>query len=178
MSMKTQKEVGIHKSSQDLLGRVLSAWRNKVVLREVKKPLLDIACGDNRIAFTIPGSFGIDIENYGRADIIVQNFENIPIKSHGIPCVTIVGSLNYFDDPVAVLKECHRILKPGGILVVTMLNPKVGKLWHMFREPWAKFPGFSVKQIFNFAQVADYKIELTKRFMIGLNNLFILRKPI
>jgi hypothetical protein len=166
----------IPKSSQDLLGKLLSKWRNKRVSKGLAPPFLDIACGDNILAGRVEQGIGIDVVDYGNADVLTKDFERLPFKDESFQSIAIVASLNYFDNPERVLAECARVLKPDGALILTLLNPLIGKLWHMIREPWAKLPGFSFRYLEEMARAAGFEIVRRSRFMLGMNNLYKLKK--
>ena len=167
----------IPKSSQDSIGIYLSKWRNAKVARAVRQPFLDIACGDNILVNKVGGGFGIDVVNYGSVDVLVKDFNVLPFKTGSFNSISIVASLNYFDYPNKVLSESARVLKPGGDIILTMMEPTVGKLWHRFREPWAKYPGFSYVQLRIIAKGIGLEFKRRSRFMLGINNLYILTKP-
>ncbi|SPD74048.1 hypothetical protein PITCH_A2030192 [uncultured Desulfobacterium sp.] len=163
----------VPKSAQDIIGFWLAGWRNNKVAKEIRQPFLDIACGDNILSEIVGGGFGIDVVNYGSVDVLVKNFEKLPFKESSFNSVTIVASLNYFDRPQKVILESARVLKPGGTLILTLLNPLIGMLWHVFRESWAKYPGFSYKQLQAFIRDADLIFTRRSHFMMGMNNLYI-----
>jgi SAM-dependent methyltransferase len=166
----------IPKSSQDRLGKWLSKWRNNRVAKEINPPFLDIGCGDNVLAKKLKGGIGIDIVNYGNLDLIVKDFYDLPFKRESFNSVAIVASLNYFGHTEKVLSECERVLRPNGTLILTLLNPLIGKFWHLFREPWAKFPGFSSQELERLTRGAGLQIVKRSKFMLGMNNLYILKK--
>lgn len=62
----------------------------------------------------------IDLNNR-HADIYgdLRNLKN-KIKSNTYDCIILTQVLQYIDEPVAALKECHRILKPGGVILATI----------------------------------------------------------
>ncbi len=166
----------IPKSSQDIIGICLSKWRNNTVSKEIRQPFLDIACGDNILVRKIGGGFGIDVVNYGSADVLVRDFNELPFKTGSFNSVSIVASLNYFEQPQKVLSESARVLKPGGAVILTLIDPLVGRLWHMLRESWAKYPGFSYRQLKNLSQGIGLTLARKTRFMLGMNNLYIFTK--
>ncbi|MCK4820741.1 class I SAM-dependent methyltransferase [bacterium] len=166
----------IPKSSQDIIGVCLSKWRNNKVAKEVKQPFLDIACGDNILAKKIGGGFGIDVVNYGGADILVKDFNELPFKTGSFNSVSIVASLNYFEKPQRVLLESARVLKPEGSVILTLIDPFIGRLWHMLREPWAKYPGFSHRQLKALTQGTGLTFARRSRFMLGINSVYIFIK--
>jgi len=166
----------VPRSSQDNLGKWLSHWRYNKVKKEITPPFLDIACGDNLLRKKLNGGFGVDVTNYGNADIIVKDFSCLPLKADTFNSVAIVASLNYFENPASVLTECVRVLKPDGLLVITMINPFLGKVWHFFRESWAVYPGFSYLQIKTYMKGLPLHFQKESRFMLGMNQLYVFKK--
>jgi SAM-dependent methyltransferase len=167
---------GYYKSG-DLIGSFLRNKRNGMVLKNLTGRALDVACGDN-ILIKMYGKegTGIDIENYGNADEIVKNFSSMPFKNETFDSVSVVGSLNYFENPVTVLQEINRVMKKDGKLLVTMPNYFIMQLWHRIREPWAHKSGYSRQQLSAMFLDAGFRIKETKGFLMGLNRLYIVVK--
>ena len=139
--------------------------------------MLDVACGLNLLACKFAESYGIDIQDYGDTDLVVNDFTDLPFDTASFETITIVASLNYFEDPPKVFAECGRILKPDGRIILTVLEtPAVGKIWHRFREPWARRSGFSRDQLEGITRQASLRVVQKKSFMLGLNNLYVLMK--
>jgi SAM-dependent methyltransferase len=166
----------IPKSAQDIIGKWLSHWRYSKVEKEISPPFLDIACGDNFFKKKLKGGFGVDVTNYGNADIIVKDFSCLPLKADTFNSVAIIASLNYFENPSSVLAECVRVLKPDGLLVITMIYPILGKIWHFFRERWVVYPGFSYQQIKTHMKGLPLHFQKKSRFMLGMNKLYVFKK--
>lgn len=166
----------IPKSSQDFIGTCLSQWRNNTVAKEIRPPFLDIACGDNILAKKIGGGFGIDVVNYGSTDVLVKDFNELPFRACSFNSVSIVASLNYFEEPQKVLSEIARVLKPEGAVILTLINPFIGRSWHLLRESWAKYPGFSYRQLKMLSQGTGLTLARRSRFMLGMNKLYIFTK--
>lgn len=166
------------KSSADVLGRILSDWRNRRVLREISPPFLDIACGTNRLCRLVPGGFGVDIVDHGGADCLVADFGDLPFRPDTFATITIVASLNYFHDPGRVLSACANVLAPAGRILITAIDPAIGRMWHAVREPWARLPGFSRHEIEALAAQSGLAVAGHRRFMLGLNHLYILTKAL
>lgn len=77
--------------------------------------IVDLGCGKNKT----PGTTGIDADPASHADIIVD-FQNnpIPLEDNSVDRVISRQVFEHLEDPIRVLKELHRIVKPGGTIFV------------------------------------------------------------
>ncbi len=96
--------------------------------------VLDVGCGQGFI-FSGLGSHtgnlcGIDIQSaaikaaknwVGGADFCFANAQNIPFKDGSFDSLICTEVLEHVDND-NVLKECHRVLKPGGTALITVPN--------------------------------------------------------
>lgn len=129
----------------DMLNRVLSLgidvqWRKKLVRRVMQsKPtdILDIATGTGDVAIMMASEAncevtGIDISaqmlsfatkkaNKAQLDntaFMKGDSENLPFTDNSFDAVTVAFGVRNFEHTDVGLKECHRVLKPGGIMAV------------------------------------------------------------
>ena len=65
---------------------------------------------------------GVDI--VGGPDIKCDLNKKIPLKSNYADAVVAGGIIEHMLNPYGFLKECHRVLKPGGRLIVTTPSGK------------------------------------------------------
>lgn len=96
--------------------------------------VIDIGCGTgNFVNQLITDGFqarGVDFESYHGNPINVDlNFETIPIPDNSVDCVTCFETLEHLENPFHVVREVHRILKPGGIFIGSIPNP-----YHLFNR--------------------------------------------
>ena len=93
--------------SSDVRGSVL----------EVQEPEYTRACGGPRV--TASSVLDIDAAN-PRATVVadLRNARNIAAEQ--FDCIILTQTLHVIDDMGAALRECHRILKPGGVLLATL----------------------------------------------------------
>jgi ubiquinone/menaquinone biosynthesis C-methylase UbiE len=111
--------------------------------------LLDLGCGPGLMAehFLSRGFefFGVDISEgmiaecrsrFGdndRAHFIVSDAEKLDFADGEFDAVVCMGLFEYLDDESAVLREIHRVLKPGGVLLASFLNKRSPyRIWHRF----------------------------------------------
>lgn len=103
----------------------------------LKKPVLDIGCGFGEFAEAYadePIDMGIDnvaddvaIAAKGNkySNLTVGSAEKMPFTENSYASVFSISSLEHFADVDVCFKEAYRILKPNGILVVTMETEEV-----------------------------------------------------
>jgi ubiquinone/menaquinone biosynthesis C-methylase UbiE len=65
--------------------------------------------------------------------LIVADAAKIPLPDKSIDCIMAMGLLDYVASPSAVLSECKRVLRPHGVLVVSM--PQSPSIFSFFRTP-------------------------------------------
>ncbi len=61
---------------------------------------------------------------YGRLDLVCDEATNLPFIDQAFDAVTCIEALEFFPDRVAALREMVRVLKPGGLL---LLSNRVGR---------------------------------------------------
>ena len=79
------------------------------------KKALDVGCGGRKL----PGAMGMDILHLPGVDV-VHSFNTVPwpFKDGAFDLVLMNHALEHVGDVVAVMNELHRVLKPGGRVVV------------------------------------------------------------
>jgi 2-polyprenyl-3-methyl-5-hydroxy-6-metoxy-1,4-benzoquinol methylase len=108
--------------------------------------LLDVGCGNGTFLARMKGLgwqvAGVEVDpkavTQARAQglIVYQG----RLEEHNLPdnefdAITMSHVIEHVHDPLSLLKECHRVLKPRGHLVITTPNP-AGWGHGIFRENW------------------------------------------
>lgn len=93
--------------------RVRVAGRDPVVL--------DLGCGDQR---QYPTNLGVDMRRTGEVAVQADVSGTLPFRDGSVDRIFAVHVLEHLIDFLALVDECHRLLRPGGILHV--LSP----WWH------------------------------------------------
>jgi len=138
---------------------------------------MDLACGDNRVVRANGAGVGVDIVDYRGVDVVCRDFTRLPFRDAEFDSVTILAALNYFDDPVSVLREVRRVLKADGIVLITFLNKRVSRLWHRFRErSITPRPAFDAAELEACLGAAELHVVGTRCFMLGLNTIYFVKK--
>jgi ubiquinone/menaquinone biosynthesis C-methylase UbiE len=116
--------------------------------------LLEVAIGDGANLPLIPADcqiYGNDIstvqlENCQKRNpdrglrLILGEAERLPFRDHTFDNVLSVGAFNYFNDPLGSLREMARVVKPGGLVVVSDEVPNLPN--RMLFGRWVGLPQF------------------------------------
>ncbi len=126
----------------DAAARVLSGGKN----------LLDVGCGAGVLGVAVRGRFervhGVDIAESAVAAAARQGVlarcvdlsrNPLPFPSGSFDAVALLAVLPYVLDPRELVRECYRVLGPGGQVVVSAANMRsLGKLVRLFLR--GRFP--------------------------------------
>ena len=158
--------------------------------------ILDLGCGDGyAFSYSLNGYpvktyLGLDLSkeklkkvlgNIKHSSAIVGDAENLPISNKSVNTVLCLETLEHLLDPLATFKEVERVLKPGGIFLLSVpidsplqriLIQGIKKLTPQrssrFNEHLHVFTNASIKCFF---KETNFKV-LTKRFC-GFNFPFL-----
>ena len=173
---------------KDKVGRVLLDKRIKIVLPYLEGSLLDIGCGTNKLVRSYSGKgVGTDVYQWGDVDVLVEDTAKLPFDEKTFDTITFVATLNHIPNRTEVLLEAKRVLKDSGKLIVTMIPPKISRVWHWIRKPWdpdqsergmkeGEVYGFTENELSELLSEAGFEITFKKKFMLGINNLTIAKK--
>lgn len=136
-------------------------WRNKLI-RELRpespERIADIATGTGKLAALLRRKlkaevFGLDIsenmleiarKKYKDVFFMQADGENIPFPNQHFDALTIAFGIRNFENPLAGLREAHRVLKPGGTIAILEFSQPSRNLWgHLFRFYFRTFLPFA-----------------------------------
>lgn len=120
----------------------VALWRSVEAkhLSKVKllRPILDIGCGWGEFAeaFGVNIDMGIDIapqDLYAAAkgkmykNLTLADARNLPFRENSYGSIFSISTFEHITDTSKLLKEMYRVLKPDGILAITMETDEVDK---------------------------------------------------
>ncbi len=90
-------------------------------------PVLDLGCAKGAYLGQLPqGSLGVEVSRpnlehcrqLGLRIMVADLNRKLPFPSVSFPAILCSHVLEHVDAPIELLRECHRILRPGGLLVL------------------------------------------------------------
>jgi SAM-dependent methyltransferase len=157
--------------------------------------VLDIGCADGtmfeRWSDTIAFGYGVDPTLAGKreTDRYVLYPGTFPDALPQISCdmITMLAVLEHIPEgrQAEAAAACHRILNPGGRVVVTVPSPQVDTILGVLRR-LRMIDGMSLDEHYGFdpgrteAVFAPpaFRLAVRRRFQFGLNNLFVFEKSV
>ena len=181
---------------EPLLRRARLAQALPVVRRYPACVMLDIGCGwEARLLRAIEPyiarGYGIDRKappvKTDKLTVTRGELESrLPFDDESFDVVSMLAVLEHLNDPLSMLKEVKRVLRPAGALVMTVPSHTA--------KPVLEFLAFRVKLV-SAAEIADHKRYFDRRdiadlskeagltmvehryFQFGFNNFAILKRP-
>ena len=176
-----------HEAVNKLGLRSLRDERCNIVMKYCRGRLLDIGCGNNQLvrAYGHDG-VGVDVYDFAGEALIVEDSSKLPFEDGSFQTVSFVASLNHIPNRQQTLKEVYRILSEEGLVLVTAIIPFVGIIRH--KLAWwdpdqhkrdmkeGEEMGLTHEYIVCLLENEGFEYVKKKRFILGLNNLYIFKR--
>lgn len=164
-------------------------WRIKKVLAYIPsdKEMVDIGCDDppkllQEVCDKMKWCFGIDaqVKDYRSGNIEIRKqkvVKKIKLPSESVDVVTMLAVLEHMKFPGEVARECYRILKSGGRLLITVPTNKSKPLLELLAVFKLVRPEmidqhedyFSKETLGELLRKVGFKIRKIDYFGLGLN---------
>lgn len=161
--------------------------RVKECLKYCQGRVLDIGCGNNTLVKTYGNGVGVDVYPWEGVDIVCDTTK-LPFGNNEFDRVFLIACLNHIPERKKVLREAFRVLKPGGKIIITMVDPVTGFFAHKIgalfgeqdqRERGMKegeLYGMTKKEVVNLLKQSGFKEIFHKKFELGFNTIFFGKK--
>jgi SAM-dependent methyltransferase len=168
-------------------------WARQSILNDIRRALpeffgtvLDVGCGRmpyRSLLLSAPSRatayLGLDLEanHYRNQPDLTWDGNNIPLTENSVECALATEVLEHCPDPLKVLSEINRVLKPEGFLFLT-----VPFLWPLHDVPYDEFryTPFSMERLLQqagFARIQVNAIGGWDASLAQMMGLWIRRRP-
>jgi SAM-dependent methyltransferase len=121
--------------------------------------LIDIGCGEkpykNMLSKYVDEHIGVDHfeTTHGKSNIdLFGTAYNIPVDDESFDSAICTAVLEHLEEPELAIKECYRVLKPGGIAIYS-----VPFIWPLHEAPrdFFRYSMYGLKHLF---EKSDFKV--------------------
>jgi len=139
--------------------------------------LIDIGCGNKPYAGLlkpfVSEHIGVDhlLTLHGTTNIdIFSSAYEIPVADESFDSALSTAVLEHLEEPELALRECHRVLKPGGVAIYS-----VPFIWHLHEEPrdFYRFSKFGLDYLFKKVGFEIIEIKALSGFWVTFGQLFV-----
>lgn len=98
----------------------------------------------------------------------LMSAEQLGFKDSSFDAVTAAAVIEHVENPEAMLRECHRVLGEGGLIVLTAPNPLhdkiASKIGYILGEQHVR--EYGLRELKNMLEDGGFSVTCSKRFMI------------
>ncbi len=167
--------------AKDLKNILINRIHDKQLLdyaeRYLSENLIDIGCGTkpykDMLSPFVEEHVGVDHEetfhDKSNVDLFGTAYE-IPSDDGHFDSAICTAVLEHLEEPEQALRECHRVLKPGGNAIYS-----VPFIWHLHEEPrdFYRYTKYGLKYLFEKAGFEVLQITPLSGFWVTFGQLFV-----
>ena len=141
--------------------------------------MIDIGCGtkpyEDLVRPFVESHVGVDhpVSLHSRSKVDLSGTAySIPTEDASFDSALCTAVLEHLEEPEAALRECNRVLVPGGYAVYT-----VPFIWHIHEEPrdFYRFTRFGLAHLFGKAGFVDVEVRALSGFAVTFGQLLVYR---
>ena len=155
-------------ASDDIVMDVLSPTLRALATAPQPLRMLDVGCGPgNTLRRLQPWgqTFGAEYSEVGLAvarrrglrRLVAADSVRLPFPAESMDCVLALDVIEHIRDDVAALREAYRVLRPGGVLVLTV--PAFMSLWRSHDELYGHHRRYSKAGLLSAVRAAGFETE-------------------
>ncbi len=139
--------------------------------------LIDIGCGrkpyQDLFAPYVTAHVGVDHEGTKHDKSNIDRFGtayDIPAEDGEFDSALCTAVLEHLEEPEQALRECYRVLKPGGVAIYS-----VPFIWHLHEEPrdFYRYTKYGLKYLFEKVGFEIVEIKALSGFWVTFGQLFV-----
>jgi len=178
------------------LDRVLQRWRIARAGRHIPRGsrVLDVGCFDGVLFDQLDGrvTSGVGIDpllptslDHGHVRLIAGMFPDDIPPLDAFDVITMLAVVEHIapERITNIARACARLLKPGGLVVITVPSPRVDQILALLKF-FRAIDGMSLEEhhglepsvIPSFFARAGFSLHTVEKFQLGLNNLFVFQR--
>jgi ubiquinone/menaquinone biosynthesis C-methylase UbiE len=173
--------------------------RFEMVARFAKGKVLDLGCGRGNLFIRnwteVPGSTGMDVFAYDGVGMAHQDMTSLPFPDKSFDTVTLIAVGGHIPQRLRVPEFCEaaRVLRPGGLLLMTEGEPITQTVGHLWRRCSYALVGrrdmdsergmeedeqycMPKEEIRLYLNTPPMRLVKSIGFMWGLNNIYVAEK--
>lgn len=172
--------------------RMLFNIRCDTVHNEIPKKgilkLLDVGCGDEEFLQYLDKHMLIESKGIDDREGLVTTkrvtkgtAEKLPYPNSTFDVVTMMAVIEHIEEPTEVFNEVNRVLKKGGLLIITTPSKNSSLIAKILAKLHLKYEE-GIDQLLDFDEMkmilehSDFKVTKTKKFLLKLNQLLVAQK--
>lgn len=139
--------------------------------------LIDIGCGTKPYASLfanyVDEHIGVDhagsLHDKSKVDLIGTAYD-IPVSDESFNTSLCTAVLEHLEEPEQALRECYRVLKPGGCAIYS-----VPFIWHLHEEPrdFYRFSKYGLKYLFEKTGFEVLELKALSGFWVTFGQLLV-----
>lgn len=155
-------------NQEPLLERTLRRLRLKKIIRHIpaNSRVVDLGCGYDyyllrSVMARIKSAVAIDLSVQPSSDPAIQTIAHdlntpLPLPANTFDAAVSMANLEHLSNPLGLLKEAQRILKPGGVLILT--TPST------YAQPILEFLAYRLHLVSE-AEIRDHKMYFNRALL-------------
>lgn len=160
-----------------LVNRIIERHLRTLAAKHLRGRLIDIGCGTKpyreMFAEVIDEHVGVDhadsLHGTDNVDMIGTAY-SIPAPNEAFDCALCTAVLEHLEEPNDALRECFRVLRPGGIAIYS-----APFIWHIHEAPrdFYRYTKFGLEYLFRKAGFQILEIRALSGFWVTFGQLLV-----